>query len=67
MTETKQREWGGRKERSQDRVRGRGGVERDMEGRIKGVLRERKDEKVLKDCQRAQVGKRAGLLVRIYL
>lgn len=32
-------------------------------GRIKGVLRKRKDEKVMKDCQRAQVGKRAGLLV----
>lgn len=44
-----------------------GGIGRDMGERIKGVLRKSKDEKVMKDCQTAQVGKRAGLLVYIYL
>lgn len=47
--------------------RGRGVLGGIWRGRIKGVLRKRKDEKVMKDCQRAQVGKGAGLLVYIYL
>lgn len=66
MTETKQREWRGKKE-ERKRLGQRGGIERDMGGGIKGVLRKRKDEKVMKDCQKAQVGKRAGLLASIYL
>lgn len=64
MTETKQWEWGGWGAKGEDRGGVLGGIWR---GRIKGVLRKRKDEKVMKDCQRAQVGKRAGLLVYIYL
>lgn len=64
MTETKQREWGEKEERKGSDG---GGVGRDMGERIKGVLRKSKDEKVMKDCQRAQVGKRAGLLVYSYL
>lgn len=64
MTETKQREWGGEKK---ERVGQGGGIGGDMGERIKGVLRKSKDEKVMKDCQKAQVGKRAGLLVYIYL
>lgn len=64
MTEAKQ-EWG--KRRKKRAGTGRGDWGGCVGKRIKGVLRKGKDEKVMKDCWRAQVGKRAGLSVYIYL